>query len=363
MLKCHYGPVLVLFFLTMLASGFQCRPFFSRKRSNLLRDKCLVSRSAAESPAPAPPSVPVPKRKKRRIWHFINLTNGIELLHSLVHDCGVIPSAISFCRIQSSHCETCDFQAVLREIDHNLLLRLAMGDVVIIHDCSSRDLHWPDVIAGNENMGETESSRPLARGHPRAIWWGAEWVRYALCTIWNLDGSHEAGTSPGEDAGDDQGVRCSSARTWWLRGYNVNGLYREQMRKLPKSLRKRLKYYRNIVAAAGTQDVLLYGASCSTAMDGEREWYAEQLLQSERYEDEFEGLSHGAVAGNTRYIDSTHASYEAVLCELRADAPAGSDPANERFLPVIPPGSMLYCSADFVGVGRAASPSSSSHFK
>ena len=135
------------------------------------------------------------------------------------------------------------------------------------------------------------------------------------------------------------------------------------MRKLPKSLRKRLKYYRNIVAAAGTQDVLLYGSSCSTAMDGEREWYAEQLLQSERYEDEFEGLSHGAVAGNTRYIDSTHASYEAVLCELRADAPAGSDPANERFLPVIPPGSMLYCSADFVGVGRAASPSSSSHFK
>ena len=167
MLKCHYGPVLVLFFLTMLASGFQCRPFFSRKRSNLLRDKCLVSRSAAESPAPASPSVPVPKRKKRRIWHFINLTNGIELLHSLVHDCGVIPSAISFCRIQSSHCETCDFQASRI----SLTLTKVQGTIVRLTSVNQAcfgstayQSHRPLVVSGGPSSEMYEARSRVAGG-------------------------------------------------------------------------------------------------------------------------------------------------------------------------------------------------------
>merc|ERR1712151_972780 len=69
------------------------------------------------------------KRKKRRVWHVINLTNGLELLASLMRECGVDRGAVSFCRIQSSHCEHKNYVNVLREIDHNILVRLAMGDV------------------------------------------------------------------------------------------------------------------------------------------------------------------------------------------------------------------------------------------
>ena len=310
------------------------------------------------------------------MWHFINLTNGIELLQSLMRDCGVSRSEVSFCRIQSSHCEACDFEAVLREIDHNMLLRLAMGDVVLVHDCSSRDLHWPEPLAAadaeadeeaddsSDDSSDTSSGDVAAptRGHPRAIWWGVEWVRYALREIWNLE----------SEGGAQGGSERKSKRTWWLRGYNVNSLYREKLRALPKSLRKRLKYYRTVAAAAGTQDVLLYGASRWTAMDGEKEWYAEQLMLAMTENDDEEGEieigeeeeeeeeeeeaktsgSDGPVRPRQRMVhsvDAVHSSYDAVLGELRKMMPTTAGTTV-----VVPPGSELYCAAEFVGVGRAA---------
>ena len=73
-----------------------------------LSDRCrtaLVALSAAASSSHAPP-----------VRHFVNLSNGAEAL-PLLSAAGVPPEAISFCRIQSSHCEA----QVLRS-SHALIL-------------------------------------------------------------------------------------------------------------------------------------------------------------------------------------------------------------------------------------------------
>jgi hypothetical protein len=106
------------------------------------------------------------RRRAREVFHVINLTNGIEMMPLLRRFCGVSGPSVGFCRIQSSHCEQCDFEAVLREIDHNVLVKLALGDVVLVHDCGSRDLTWP--ATAHDQQEEEQISVP------RAIWWGLE---------------------------------------------------------------------------------------------------------------------------------------------------------------------------------------------
>ena len=122
----------------------------------------------------------------RRVRHFINLTNGLELLGELI-ELGHDPDSIAFCRIQSSHCERCDFAAVLQNLDHNLLLRLAMGDVVVVYDCGSRGMSWPkpkikDGPSDDQAKAEAEDgggggSEFEREFIPRALWWGLEWTR------------------------------------------------------------------------------------------------------------------------------------------------------------------------------------------
>lgn len=201
-----------------------------------------------------------PVARQRRVWHMINLTNGLELLKELLER-GHSAEALHFCRLQSSHCEARDFEAVLRELDHNMLLRLAVGDAVVIHDCGSRGLVWPspmELQVANA-PATTGFDEELTGTVPRAVWWGLEWVRYVLRDIWHLEG---------EEASSEV----------WLRGCRVTDLFRKKAHRLPKSLRKRLRYYRGIAAAAGTKDVLLYGASRGTDLDGKKDVYYSMLL-------------------------------------------------------------------------------------
>jgi hypothetical protein len=155
-----------------------------------------------------------------------------------------------------------------------------------------------------------------------------QWVRYALRETWNLNSD------------DDDGA------IWYFRGNNVKGLFSEQYRKLPKSLRKRLKYYRSIVQAAGTEDVLLYGASQATSRDGQKAWYADTLVQE---------LVDGQTPGQNPLYTHTvvQAKYGEVLDELRAIVQRTKISVNEGSTgdlrqenQLIPPGSHLYCAAD-----------------
>ena len=167
----------------------------------------------------------------RRRCHFINLTNGLEALPLLGdgHD-------VNFVRIQSSKCEANDFYGLLADLDHNLLFRLATGHECVVYDYGSRGTRW---------TGEADGTKI-----PRAIWWGLEWIRYALRVKW----------------------RCDVAETPTLRGYNVRRLFDEKLGRLPKPLSKKLRYYRKF----GPTSVDLVGAYRpeGTAIDGRDDAYA-----------------------------------------------------------------------------------------
>jgi hypothetical protein len=225
-------------------------------------------------------------------------------------------------RLQSSHCEACDFEAVIANLDHGyavrgamfftdassaaqrlppfpfesflsrcwlfatgLLLQLALGDCVVVHDCASRDMTWPEdpaAVREDNRLGDSSSSGEYSSGgsdigdggvaFPRAIWWGLEWSRYALRYAWELNADGVDGGFDGAEAGGRPKERAKKAKApsqWSLRGYPVDALFEQQYRALPKSLLKRLKYYRPFVAAGGTEVGARLGAS-SQGPQGDR---------------------------------------------------------------------------------------------
>ena len=42
----------------------------------------------------------------------------VEILRALVLECGIPATDVGTMRLQSSHCEACDFEAVVANIDH-----------------------------------------------------------------------------------------------------------------------------------------------------------------------------------------------------------------------------------------------------
>jgi len=173
-----------------------------------------------------------------------------------------------------------------------------------------------------------------------------QWCRYALLASWNL--------ADGDTGGEEEG--------WYLRGYNVKNMFECEYRKLPKSLQKRLKYYREIVKAAGTEDVLLFGASQATYRDGQKTWYAETLV-NELNINKAPSLPPIQVSGLPYTHTVLEKKYEDVLIELRSLAArlvaeaiiesAENLPSEGLKEPLLlPPGSQLFRAADFVGIGR-----------
>ena len=193
-----------------------------------------------------------------------------------------------------------------------LMLKLALGDCVVVHDCASRDMFWPEVrplattLESNDSSGsiktsDQETSKSTAAlldsesitsissstssisslddeeeelgssmAFPRAIWWGLEWVRFALKRAWQLDAATTeiSSSSSGSNANDSdnstkfsgegqkkqsKGKSTGARSQWTLRGYPVDDLFEQKYRALPKSLQKKLKYYRPYVAAAATE--------------------------------------------------------------------------------------------------------------
>ena len=247
--------------------------------------------------------------------HFINLSNGAEALPLLA---GLPAEHVSFCRIQSSHCEAQDFNGVLSNLDHNLLMHLALGFECRVYDFGSRGNYW--TVNEEDNVGDgkgdgsssgssssssrssrssseevagggeeeerrgTEGSKShaessdLLKGEkqyvPRAIWWGLEWSRYALNTLWHLE------TGPA-----------------LLRGYNVEALFRSRMNMIPKPLAKRLKYYRSYTAPE-LREVRLRGYYAQTVLDGNKMAYR-ALLLAHAARSAAQGTANGETMGET----------------------------------------------------------------
>eukprot|EP00966_Prymnesium_polylepis_P021080 485068-Prymnesium_polylepis.2 len=181
------------------------------------RARCFSSLS------PAPQDAPVK--------HFLNLSNGAEALAGLQR-VGLPLDQVGFVRIQSSHCEQQDFRGVLENLDHNLLVHLALGFECRIYDFGSR-------------------SAPYI---PRALWYGLEWSRYALGRLWHVE------TPPPR-----------------LRNTAVDELFEEKLAALPDKLCRRLSYYRSLVADEHEACVRLRGIYARTELDGKKDIYRDML--------------------------------------------------------------------------------------
>mmetsp|Transcript_7610 Transcript_7610/g.31497 ORF Transcript_7610/g.31497 Transcript_7610/m.31497 type:complete len:322 (-) Transcript_7610:127-1092(-) len=269
--------------------------------------------------------VPPPKTPPRRVAHFINLTNGLEALDAL--DAAQIdPRTVNFCRIQSSHCEAADFYGILQNLDHNLLFHLATGADCVVYDLGSRGTRWPAVHgdeASTSRDGPAEEEEDAASSAtecraaevrvPRAIWWGVEWARYALATVWH----------------------CEHRAAPLLRGYHAAKIFDAQLGRLPKPLYKRLKYYRKF----GPDAVRLRGAywPAGTTLDGQDAVYA---AMARSHADRVAAALGGALepTPGTTTPSSRRATVD--------DETPLSDVLD------LPPGFVEYRSSDYIGVGR-----------
>jgi len=178
-----------------------------------------------------------------RVQHFINLTNGLEAVEKILnnHDDTTVHN-IHFCRIQSSHCEANDFQGILWNLDHNLLMHLALGNRCYVYDFGSRSTTWP---------GNKRHEKKI----PRAIWWGLEWSRYCLSRIW----------------------LCDDIEPPLLRGYSTRRLFDHQLANIPKPLAKKIKYYRKFSPSRVDLRGVYYNPG--TSHDGQIDYYRDLAFQ------------------------------------------------------------------------------------
>lgn len=126
--------------------------------------------------------------------HFINLTNGLGCPHVKAS-----PS-IHFTRIQSTHCEQKRWDLVIYGAGPDLLMALASGESVIVHDRSERDR-------------ET-----------RACWQGLPLIRRACELYWSLPVTRLGKLHRG--------------------GLSLDRYLTEQVRQLPDSVVNYIRYYR-----------------------------------------------------------------------------------------------------------------------
>lgn len=150
---------------------------------------------------------------------FLNLTNGLEAIERY----GLNITGLDFIRIQSSHCEAGDYEAILREIDHNFLMNLAIGNACVVYDFG----------AGTDI--------------PKAVHLGLTWIEFVLNKRW---------------FGKEIDV--------YSRGNKLNSMFREKYHKLPKKLFKKVDYYKTFI----NKDRIYLSAVCeSTDKDNDKEYY------------------------------------------------------------------------------------------
>ena len=238
-------------------------------------------------PAPFPPPPPL-SYPHTSVRYFINLTNGIEAVDVLRRR-GVRMDAISFFRLQSTHCESRQYTAILENLDNHLLLSLALGYIVVLFDYGCRG-------------SKVDDHRD---GIPRSYWWGIEWITFALNHFWDLE------TADGTNVP-------------MVRGCNTRRAFEEQLYALPKDVRRRIKYFRPYLR--DRRRIHLYPVYAKTEHDGDKAFYA--------------SLLHGAV-------DQEAPDVQALMHMPRGDVDAFVQHH------VVPDGLHIYRSSDFEGFGRA----------
>ena len=144
---------------------------------------------------------------------FLNLTNG--LLYDGPFD--------GFIRIQSCHCEQKLWDRLIREIDSNFLMWLALGKDIIVVDYSPKK----DV--------------------PRALFQGIEWLWFCCCKVWKLP------------------INVS------VRGNDCIKYFEHEFHQLDKATVKKLKYYIKFLNNPKKPNIV----SGRTNRDGDYEYFSQ----------------------------------------------------------------------------------------
>jgi len=132
------------------------------------------------------------------------------------------------------------------EVDSNLLLKLATDAPCVIYDYGSR----------SEDTGL-----------PRSFWYGMEAMMYFLRYEWGFDGY-------GDDRDDDGNI---TKREVVLRGKKCTKEIERKRTFFSKSLKKKLRYYRQFIPETHSKELRMIGAYKLTTNDGDREYYKKTL--------------------------------------------------------------------------------------
>jgi hypothetical protein len=226
---------------------------------------------------------------KPGLRHFINLTNGIEVIPQLLAN-GVRENEINYIRLQSTHCESRNYNGIIESLDATLLMSLARGDICLLYDYGSRGT--------GSLIGEDDEKY----GIPRAYWMGVEYIRHTLASVWNL-----------EESGGKEATQVKR----YVRGYNSGPHFDEQIAAMPKTLRRKLKYFRPYVA---TRHLHLYPIYRRTLHDADKQFHVDTMTSS--------------------------------LPSVEIDTDTIDEYIEKEFLPSVVPDMQLYRSEDFMGLGR-----------
>ena len=191
--------------------------------------------------------VVVVSAEHRRVAHFVNLKNGIEAL-PVLREHFPEDAPIHFLRVQSTLCELGDMEKIMLELDANLLLKLATDTPCVIYDYGSR----------SEDTGL-----------PRSFWYGMEAMMYFLRYEWGFDGY-------GDDRDDDDDGNITK-REVVLRGKKCTKEIERKRTFFSKSLKKKLRYYRQFIPETHSKELRMIGAYKLTTNDGDREYYKKTL--------------------------------------------------------------------------------------
>lgn len=148
---------------------------------------------------------------------FINLTAGLESLQTLFN------SPLNFIRIQSTHLEQKHLEHVLRDLDNNFLMKLAIGKTCVVVDYTSR-----------KKKNNTS----------RACWQGIAWIKYCLNRIWF-----------------NREIKCK---------YGMHKCFEHHFSKLTRETKNKIKYYHKFIMK---DDIDLRFECGPTDYDSDTEFY------------------------------------------------------------------------------------------
>lgn len=153
--------------------------------------------------------------------YFINLTAGLE--HLVQYE--ALRSIFQFIRIQSTQLEHKQLELVLKDLDNNFLMKLAIGRKCLVFDFTSRKK--------KNNVS-------------RACWQGIAWIKYCLNRIWF-----------------NREIECD---------YGMHKCFQIHFSKLSKCTLRKIKYYRKFIM---TDDIYLDYTCEPTDNDSKTEFYQE----------------------------------------------------------------------------------------